>query len=134
VSLNDFTEKIKCFCTNTAWSEIIVIFIILLTGINAFYIGSLKKLNLNGNVELILQKGVFVLDFAEKSGKNVLSGAGNLDSESGLEKSFVASKNGTKYYPVGCSGANRIKEENKIYFSTEKEARDRGLGPSKNCF
>lgn len=46
---------------------------------------------------------------------------------------FVASKNGTKYYPVGCSGANRIKEENKVYFTTSKEAESAGYGKAANC-
>ena len=46
---------------------------------------------------------------------------------------YVASKNGTKYYPVGCSGVNRIKEENKVYFTTIKEAVSAGYGPAANC-
>ena len=56
-----------------------------------------------------------------------------LPSPSQKKGAFVASKNGTKYYPVGCSGANRIKEENKVYFSTSKEAETAGYGPAANC-
>ena len=46
---------------------------------------------------------------------------------------FVASKNGTKYYLPSCSGANRIKEENRIWFVSEQEAESSGYEPAKNC-
>jgi hypothetical protein len=50
-------------------------------------------------------------------------------------KPFVASKNGTKYYPSKCSAANRINPENKVYFETEAEAQAQGLSRtvSKSC-
>lgn len=44
---------------------------------------------------------------------------------------YVASKNGAKYYPKGCS--NRIKEENKIYFTTPADAEKAGYSLAKNC-
>jgi len=46
---------------------------------------------------------------------------------------FVASKNGKKYYPTGCSGANRIKEDNKIFFGTRAEAEQAGYGLGAGC-
>lgn len=46
---------------------------------------------------------------------------------------IVASKNGTKYYSLGCSGAKRIKEENKIFFASVTEAQKAGLSPSSTC-
>ena len=46
---------------------------------------------------------------------------------------IVASRNGTKYYLVTCSGAKRINEENKIYFTSTEEARKAGLTPSSTC-
>ncbi|MFT5179478.1 MAG: hypothetical protein ACI9GH_000004 [Candidatus Paceibacteria bacterium] len=47
--------------------------------------------------------------------------------------SFLASKNGTKYYPTGCKSSNRIKEGNKVYFSSEDEAKKAGFELSKTC-
>ncbi len=35
---------------------------------------------------------------------------------------FVGSKNGTKYYTPGCSGAQRIKPENYIWFQSVEDA------------
>lgn len=46
---------------------------------------------------------------------------------------FVASKSGTKYYPKGCKGINRIKPENRVYFETRDEAEGSGLTPASSC-
>lgn len=46
---------------------------------------------------------------------------------------FVASKNGTKYYPVDCGGAKRIGDKNKIWFPTEEAARLAGYSRAANC-
>lgn len=46
---------------------------------------------------------------------------------------YVGSKNSNKYHLPDCPGALRIKEENKIWFSSEKEAKDLGYAPASNC-
>lgn len=46
---------------------------------------------------------------------------------------YVASKNGTKFYLPSCGGSKRIKEENKIWFDTKDEAIAAGYGPAANC-
>jgi len=46
---------------------------------------------------------------------------------------FVASVNGAKYYPAACKAANRIKEENRLWFTSEQEAREMGYAPSAQC-
>lgn len=46
---------------------------------------------------------------------------------------FVASKNGTKYYPAACAGAKRIKEENKVGFASEAAAVGAGLALAAGC-
>jgi len=46
---------------------------------------------------------------------------------------IVASKNGTKYYSLTCSGVKRIKEENKIFFASREDAERAGLSPSSTC-
>jgi len=50
-----------------------------------------------------------------------------------IEKNFVASSKGTKYHRLDCPGAQTIKAENKIYFSTEEDARKAGFTPAGNC-
>jgi hypothetical protein len=46
---------------------------------------------------------------------------------------FVASINGVKYYPAGCKTANRIKEENRMWFASEEEAKGMGYERSTQC-
>ena len=46
---------------------------------------------------------------------------------------YVASKNGEKYYLPSCSGAKRIKEENKVWFATPEQAASAGYEPASNC-
>lgn len=46
---------------------------------------------------------------------------------------YVASKNGTKYYLLSCGSARRIKPENRIWFRTKAEAEAAGYGPAANC-
>ncbi len=46
---------------------------------------------------------------------------------------YVAAQSGTKYYLPTCSGTNRIKEENKVWFNSTAEAEAAGYGPAANC-
>ena len=46
---------------------------------------------------------------------------------------FVASKNGTKYYPKDCSAVSRIKAENRVWFSTEADAQLQGYSRTTTC-
>lgn len=46
---------------------------------------------------------------------------------------YVGSKNSTKYHLPWCSGAQRIKDENKVWFSSKEEAKARGYTPASNC-
>ena len=45
----------------------------------------------------------------------------------------VASKNGTKYYLPGCTGADRISEANKVWFSSDAAAIKAGYTLAANC-
>lgn len=47
--------------------------------------------------------------------------------------SFVASQTGKTYYPKGCSGINRIKPENRVYFTTADQAQRSGYTLSTAC-
>lgn len=46
---------------------------------------------------------------------------------------FLASINGKAYYPKDCAAANRIKEENRIWFNTKEEAEAQGYKLAQNC-
>lgn len=60
---------------------------------------------------------------AESSTHKSISGLGRV----------VASKNSKSYHFLWCSGAKRIKEENKITFASEQEAQSQGYTLASNC-
>lgn len=50
-----------------------------------------------------------------------------------VPENFIASKQGKKYFPVDCGTAKAIKEENKVYFGSEEEAKSAGYERSLTC-
>ena len=78
----------------------------------------------------------------EESAVRVLSS--DVESVAGIDESlsasvilsqnkYVASKRGTKYHAPWCSGAQRIKDANKIWFASKIEAEKAGYSPAANC-
>ena len=49
------------------------------------------------------------------------------------EHNFVASKNGSKYYPSGCKSASRIKVANQVWFETASAALVAGYTAAAGC-
>jgi hypothetical protein len=45
----------------------------------------------------------------------------------------VASKTGTKYFLPWCGSVKRIKEENKVWFTSAADAKAHGYAPAANC-
>lgn len=54
----------------------------------------------------------------------------NSEEKSGM---YVGSRNGRVYHLPSCSGAKRIKDENKVWFKDKKDAEERGYKPASNC-
>ncbi len=46
---------------------------------------------------------------------------------------IIGNKNSKIYHYPWCSGAQRMKEENKVYFKSKKEAEFAGYRPAANC-
>ncbi|MCK5285961.1 MAG: hypothetical protein KAJ58_01915 [Candidatus Pacebacteria bacterium] len=60
----------------------------------------------------------------------------NTNIDTGIGESigkYVASRSSKLYHAPWCSGAQRIKEENKIWFQTKEEAEASGRSPASNC-
>lgn len=70
-----------------------------------------------------------------KTGNNRRVGVENDDNSGATNNTnkIVASKNGTKYYYPNCSGVNRIKEENRVFFDNFDAAEEAGYELAKNC-
>lgn len=112
MSLYDISKKIKSFLTTH--TEYLKITIVILAIIDAFGLG------------------IFSTFLDQKSPVIILKNYGEVPSDV-VKIEIVASKSGTKYYYPWCSGINRIKPENKVYFTSHTEAINKGYSRAKNC-
>ena len=111
--LTHLKEKIKSREREIFIVAVMVLGAVTIAGVlRMSYIRSLKP-------EIKLEKGVFSVPFKSGGGETA---------------HFVASKNGTVYYPSSCKAANRIQDNsNKIYFSSSLEAEKAGYAQSSSC-
>jgi hypothetical protein len=110
--------------------DVMLVLIILFVGITSFGLGRLSVLLENKPAVVFSQPALASTAFgANPTGGSVAPTVSSVP-ESGQ---VVASKNGTKYHFPWCSGAQRIKEENKVWFASIEEARGAGYTPAGNC-
>jgi len=123
VSLKQITKKIKGFY-HSYIKNMIWVWIVVLSLINSYILGFISEHNNKFDQLKITQDSNLVIknNFEDK-----------IDNKNLKKGSIVASKNGTKYYFLHCSGIGRIKEENKIYFSTENEAKNENYEIASGC-
>lgn len=110
--LPELKEKIKQREAEIFIVSAALLFAIIIAG--AFRLWTLKQLV----GKPILQENAFPVYFL---------------GESSESHKFVASKNGTKFYPAGCKAAERIKPENRIFFATAVEAQKAGFEATSQC-
>ena len=77
-------------------------------------------------------------EIAKSSQKTQNLTSGSLSTTMGEETpkscQFVASKSSDKYHKATCGWAKRIKPENRVCFSTEQEAEEKGYKKAGCCF
>jgi len=131
-SIKRLKEKIKRFLMVLGESDVFTPILIILVTFLAFGLGRLSVLESekpeirlesipSPTEALIVTKGV---------PPGTIAGAAVLANKT---NQYVASKNGTKYYFSWCTGVSRIKEENKVWFSSAEEAKKAGYQPSSTC-
>ena len=118
-------KKIKTF-VNENYESILLVCIIIFVGISSFFLGRLSI------VSGSLKHDVLVTNVNNQDAIDLFNHLKETSVSSG-EKVYVASRNGTKYYLSWCSGANKIKETNKIFFSSAEEAEKAGYGRASGC-
>lgn len=134
----NYYEKVKQWIRENK-TDLFVAAVIFFVGLASFGLGRLsvlwpeKEPITIENYESALQPGS---GQGIKSYGTTVTPEGNANSESVIPNSrgrYVASKSGTRYHFPWCSGAQRIKEENKIWFQTKEEAEKAGYKPALNC-
>lgn len=120
MSLYNITKKIKGF-----ERDIVLILAIILVASISFGLGRLSKIREN-KAPITVENGLNI-------GVNTAS-VGMIDFDQKVPSgAIVGSKNGTKYHFPWCSGAQRMKESNKVWFDSKEEAEKAGYTPASNC-
>ena len=119
--IHDFIKKFKGFNEKSNLDDIFLFLIIIFISLSSFALGRLsiegtEKYNLS--IEQDMDNKALWKEYEETFKK---------------EKNYVASKKGTKYYKIGCSGVNRIKEENRVFFKNYSDAEVMGYERAKGC-
>lgn len=139
MSVPPILEKIKGSLLSDRGKEFALILIILLVASVGFLLGMYaERENNDAQVYIVLppesdmkEQKAMVISASEYVGQYSKSEVQkNIQETYGA---FVASKNGKKYYPFGCSAANRIKEGNRVWYKTEEDAQNAGLTRSTSC-
>ncbi len=135
-------EKIKLFLEGEQGRNTMVVLVVILVGLMAFELGRLSKVGNSSGIKIQYNgeaESANVLNALKDS--NVLAkpkvlGASEskpTNSSSTTGQNFFASSRGKKYYPVGCTAGNTLKQENRIYFNTREEAESAGYTLSSSC-
>jgi len=117
-----FKNKIKLITDIIENKDIFIALLIIFIATASFGLGRLSKIDENKKslqMENFVENTALIGDFSPENNN--------------IKGNYVASKTGSKYHLPWCSGAQTIKEENKIWFETKEEAESRGYSPAKNC-
>lgn len=114
--------------------DAIVVLVLVLVALASFGLGRLSvAVVAEGSAGVLLcSEGLPVTEDGREGTANAL-GALGVDGTESERGDYVASKNGSVYHLPWCSGAQRMKEENKVYFVSKAEAEAAGYRPAKNC-
>ncbi|PIQ68213.1 MAG: hypothetical protein COV91_05300 [Candidatus Taylorbacteria bacterium CG11_big_fil_rev_8_21_14_0_20_46_11] len=132
MNIQELQKKIKGVGEGLPGRELYTALLIVLVGFASFGLGRLSKAE-------EMRVPIRIENVSVSQSASVVSAVSGAEVvESGAvpdmgEGSLVASKGGTKYHFPWCSGAQRISEANKIWFSSVEEARKAGYTPAANC-
>lgn len=142
MSIQEIWTNFKRFVTD---SEAVIAVLLVVVGLGSFWLGRLSVTqNMSENVSMgeypketqVAAPLVPVLSDTARMASPTVSdrtSPQNVIKSSDATKGYVASKTGTKYHLPWCSGARRIKDENKVWFATKEEAEAAGYTPAANC-
>ena len=106
--------------------------LIVLVGVASFGLGKLSTYD-DALVPATQSAGVTLSRQIEREDARTSEAQDEYVASEVSEKVYVGSKNGTKFHFPWCSGAQRILEENKVWFETQEEATRAGYTPAGNC-
>lgn len=129
MSIQDIPLKIKHFLADDA---VFTAGLLLLVGVASFGLGRQSVLEVRTENHIPANNQSATAAVSPSVGTEPDIPPESLD-EMNTPVQYVASKNSDKYHLPWCSGAARISETNKIYFSSKAEAEAAGYQPASNC-
>ena len=132
MSIAYYKQKIKDTTGFYDKKDIVLSVLIILVGLGSFCFGRLsvseaQKPSITLEYQAPVGAPLAAFEDLQKTVSVVNEGPGSSGG------TVVGSKNGTKYHLPWCSGAKRIKEENKIWFASIQEAEKAGYTKAGNC-
>ena len=143
--LNEGIAKFYYGVNPTAWPETLTTsLIIVLVAFGSFGLGRLSRIEESKTPLEIKEVGGIEANLGSISpirgiaiGTSIKGAVGQSPEANKVvipnEGFIVASKTGKKYHFPWCAGAQQIKEENKVWFANEVEAKEAGYSPASNC-
>ena len=125
------SNGVKLWLQSEQGKDIMTVIIVIMVGLGSFGLGRLSKNAPNPGLKI---------EYRDQSGNAI----GSVDtpqykpqlntaSANTSGKNFFGSSRGTKYYSLGCSAGQNIKQENRVYFDTALEAEKAGYTLSTSC-
>ena len=105
--------------------DLLIVVGLILMGLIGFSVGYLTSNSKEDNNSIVIYEPDLVSTTTENTTKDKEE-----EIQSIREKAFVGSINSDKYHHPDCSWAQKIAPQNKIWFSSEKEAQEAGY---KRC-
>ena len=136
MTLAETLNKIKYYPDLT--KDTFVVLVVILVAFGSFLAGRYAAIE-EGRVSALrildnTQDGANQASIVTFQVKDGVGEVGTLEpSQSEIEGMYVGAKSGKTYYLPWCAGVKRIKEENKIWFATEVDAKARGYSPTLSC-
>ena len=119
--ISKIKELIKRVVEMLGERDIFIIFLFVLSVIISFNLGRYAENEDKKRIEVT--RSTLPIKTLEDFKKTDTSNISTTSSEKQTpERTIWGSRNGTKFYYAWCSGASRVKEENRIYYSSKEEA------------
>ena len=142
MSIEDIREKIKGLRgfrlprLHALPDDLFLGLIIILVAFGSFGLGRLSKIETAKTpIRIENEPTVTTETFAAPVAGNKVPA--NIDQSASVigatTEQLVGSKSGKKYHYPWCSGASRIAEANRIYFTSKAAAEAQGYTPASNC-
>ncbi|MBD3238130.1 MAG: hypothetical protein GF332_00625 [Candidatus Moranbacteria bacterium] len=94
---------------------------LILVMLGSFFHGKKQCMQIE-NPAIVIDTKEFECELNEPTAGEKLKANEEGNNQNSKTKMFVASKNGSKYYPIDCKSANRIKQDNKVFYASKQEA------------